>query len=326
MIVEPSIHSFSLRQHFSYKLGFDAIEFAKLAQRLGFQGLSLSLNDANYRHLGGRDTYRMDHLRKYLEKHKMSLEVDTSDTRPAHMSELLKVAYRLGATSLRTYTRHSGKVAEMMHATARDLAEVVDEAHDLGMVIVLENHEDFTGSELVQIIEKVDHQSLKVLYDYGNSQMVLEDPEVALEAVLPHVYSVHFKDHVLIHDEHTGQLTVAGVPIGDGFLPLEKITRRLFDQGLRRITFENVWAYSAPISVGRKPLPDVVLGEGAFAYLTPPFDPSTVILDQSELDLKTLVKLENDALVRGSRAFFNILKKLGAKGDWSANPLYKSLT
>ena len=80
MIVEPTIHSFSLRQHFAYKPGFDAIEFAKLARSLGFQGLSLSLNDANYRHLGGRDTDRMDRLRAHLVSLKMSLEVDTSGT------------------------------------------------------------------------------------------------------------------------------------------------------------------------------------------------------------------------------------------------------
>ena len=124
----------------------------------------------------------------------------------------------------------------MIEATASDLAAVVGEANDLGIVIVLENHEDFSGPELVQIIEKVDHQSLKILYDYGNSQMVLEDPELALAAVLPHVHSVHFKDHVMICAEHAGQLTVAGVPIGDGFLPLENLTRRLLDHGLRRVT------------------------------------------------------------------------------------------
>jgi sugar phosphate isomerase/epimerase len=236
MIVEPTIHSFSLRQHFAHKPGFDAIEFAKLASSLGFQGLSLSLNDANYRHLGGKDTDRMDRLSAHLVSHKMSLEVDTSGTAPTHMSEMLKVAHRMGATSLRTYTRHFGDVAGMIKATASDLAEVVGEANDLGIVIVLENHEDFTGPELVQIIEKVDHQSLKILYDYGNSQMVLEDPELALAAVLPHVHSVHFKDHAMICAEHAGQLTVAGVPIGDGFLPLENLTRRLLDQGLRRIT------------------------------------------------------------------------------------------
>lgn len=70
--------------------------------------------------------------------------------------------------------------------------------------------------------------------------MFLEDPEDALDAVSPHFYSVHFKIHVMIRAEHTGQLTIAGLPIGDGFLPLEKLTRQLLRQGLRRVTFENV--------------------------------------------------------------------------------------
>tara|TARA_B100000787_G_scaffold154737_1_gene129754 strand:- start:449 stop:799 length:351 start_codon:yes stop_codon:yes gene_type:complete len=86
-------------------------------------------------------------------------------------------------------------------------------------------------------------------------------------------------------------------------------------EALRRVTFENVWAYSANISVGRRPLQDVVLGEGSFSYLTPPFDPSIIILDQFEFNPETLVKLKNDALIRGSRAFFDILTTLDAKGD-----------
>ena len=31
------------------------------------------------------------------------------------------------------------------------------------------------------------------------------------------------------------------------------------------------------------------------------------------------MQLENDALIRDSRAFFNILTTLSAKGDWVAN-------
>ena len=138
----------------------------------------------------------------------------------------------------------------MMQNTSDDLAAVMQEAADLDVIIVLENHEDFTGPELAEIVEQVSHPNLKILYDYGNSQMVLEDPIAALDAVLPHVYSVHFKDHVMIRAEDAGQLTVAGVPVGDGFLPLTELTRRLLDQGLRRFTFENVWAYSAPIQDG----------------------------------------------------------------------------
>ena len=237
MIIEATIHSFSLWHHFAHKPDFDAIAFAELARSMGFQGISLSLNDANYRHLGGREIERMDRLRAFLTTHEMSLEVDTSGTTPAHMSEMLNVAHRMGATSLRTYTRHGGEVANMMRNTADDLAAVTQEAQDLGVIIVLENHEDFTGPELAEIVERVTHPNLKILYDYGNSQMVLEDPIAALEAVLPHVHSIHFKDHVMIHLEDAGQLTVAGVPVG---LPLTELTHRLLKQGLWRFTFENV--------------------------------------------------------------------------------------
>ncbi len=316
MIVETTIHSFSLWHHFANKPGFDAIAFAELARSMGFQGISLSLNDANYRHLGGRNTDRMDRLRAYLTTHGMSLEVDTSGTAPAHMSEMLNVAHRMGATSLRTYTRHGGPVREMLQKTADDLAEVMQKAADLGVIIVLENHEDFTGPELAEIVERVNRPNLKILYDYGNSQMVLEDPIASLDAVLPHVYSVHFKDHVMIRAEDAGQLTVAGVPVGDGFLPLTDLTSRLLEQGLRRFTYENVWAYSAPIQTGRKPLDGVGLGKGAFAYLDPPFDPAHVILRQSAFSPQMLVDLEHQALHRGHEGFRRVLRKLGASGDW----------
>ena len=317
MIVDISIHSFSLWHHFAHKPGFDAIAFADLARSMGYQGISLSLNDTNYRHLGGRDSARMERLFEHLITHGMSLEVDTSGTAPAHMSEMLKVAHRLGATSLRTYTHHKGDVLRMTKRTTSDLAAVVNEASDLGIIIVLENHEDFTGSELAKIVEEVNHPNLKILFDYGNSQMVLEDPLSALEAVLPHVYSIHLKDHVMIRTEDAGQLTVAGVPVGDGFLPLCELTHRLLAKGLRRFTFENVWAYSAPIQKGRRPLNGVCLGVGAFEYLSPPFDPAQVVLQQSAFRPEKLVNLESAALRRGHEAFLSVLKNLGATGDWN---------
>ena len=90
MIVETTIHSFSLWHHFAHKPDFDAIAFAELARSMGFQGISLSLNNENYRHLGGREPERMDGLRAHLTTHGMSLEVDTSGTAPAHISEMLK--------------------------------------------------------------------------------------------------------------------------------------------------------------------------------------------------------------------------------------------
>jgi sugar phosphate isomerase/epimerase len=317
MQIDLTIHSFSLWHHFAHVPGFDAIAFADLAKGHGLQGISLSLNDANYRHLGGRETARMDRLRDHLGAHGLSLEIDTSGTDPAHMRTMLGVAARMGADTLRTYTRHSGTPEEMLAATRDDLACVVGDAEALGVTIVLENHEDFTGPELARIVEGVDHPRLRVLYDYGNSQMVLEDPDAALDAVLPHVHSVHVKDHVMIRPEEAGQLTVAGVPMGDGNLPIARLTQRLLAQGLRRLTFENVWAYSAPIRPGRTPLPGVVLGQGSFAYAAPPFDPGHIVLDRGRLSPADLVRLEARALERGLDWYKGVLFELGCTGRWA---------
>lgn len=311
MIVDLAIHSFSMWHHFRHQPGFDCVAYADLMESLGFTGLNLSLNDANYRHLGGRDTWRMDRFRDRLAASGMSLEVDTSGTAPAHLRELIGVACRMGAASMRTYTRHGGTPAEMMAATIADLREAVPAAADQGIVLVLENHEDFTGPELARIIAEVDHPSLRILYDYGNSQMVLEDPEEALDVLLPYVHSVHVKDHVMVRAEHAGRLTVAGVPMGEGFLPIAELTRRLLNHGLRRITFENVWAYTAPIRDGREAIGRTKLGEGSFRYLDPPFDPRRVVLDQSRLDGPGLVRLERDALDRGLAWLKEQLKQLG---------------
>lgn len=88
MQVEPTIHSYSLIHHFALKPGFDCVEYADLAASLGFRGISLSLNNPNYRHLGGREGWRIDRLRDHLAGLGFSLEIDTSGTTPAHMEEM----------------------------------------------------------------------------------------------------------------------------------------------------------------------------------------------------------------------------------------------
>ena len=142
----------------------------------------------------------MDEVRKRLERSGLSLEIDTSDTNPTHMSHMIDVAHRMGAKSMRFYTRHQGEPEEMMRKTLADLYEIVDHAQRQDVILALENHEDFTGPELASMVRTVDHPNLRILYDYGNSQMVLEDPDAALDATLPFVHSVHAKDHVMVRD------------------------------------------------------------------------------------------------------------------------------
>ena len=83
--------------------------------------------------------------------------------------------------------------------------------------------------------------------------MVGEDPMVALDAMLPYIKTVHIKEHAVI--EHNGRIWIQGLPFGEGFLPIIEQTDLIYDSGLRRFCFENVWGYVAPLIDGYR-LPD----------------------------------------------------------------------
>jgi len=248
------IHSFSYRFHLKYGPdGYDVFSYIDQMADAGFTGLNISANGPGYRDLCGTDDAHFAAVRRAVEKRGLKLEIDTSDTRPENMLRMLDVAAAVGADQLRTYTKYQGSKRELLDWTIRDLKAVAPRAGELGIRIVLENHEDFQGGEIAEILAAVNDPWVRALYDYGNSQMVGEEPAEALARMLPWTTCVHIKDHVLLR--HDGRLWVQGVTMGQGRLPIMDLTRRILDGGLRRLCFENVWAYTAPVKVPEAVLP-----------------------------------------------------------------------
>ena len=249
--IEMHIHSFSLRFQFKYRSDFDVFTFIALATERGFTGVNISANGPGYRDLGGMTPQHFANVRACLREHKMACEIDTSDTRVDNLQKMLLVASQLGAERLRVYTKYEAPLAEQMDWTVRDLKTIAPEAERLGITIVFENHEDFQGAVISSILEQVNHPRIKALYDYGNSQMVGEDPMQALRAMQPYIDAVHVKDHVVVSSQ--GQIWVQGVPMGQGLLPIMEQTQALYVGGLRRFCFENVWGYAARFKAGNLP-------------------------------------------------------------------------
>lgn len=253
--IELHVHSFSLRYHLRYResTGYDVFAYIDEMADLGFTGVNISANGVGYRDLCGTTPEHFAGVRARAAARDLRLELDTSDTRVDNMTTMLHVAAACGADTLRTYTKYAAPLREVMAWTIRDLRSVASLAMDLGVLVVLENHEDFTGPVLAEILAAVDSPSVRALYDYGNSQMVGEDPFDALTAMAPFIARVHAKDHVLL-DGPDGPV-VQGVPFGSGRLPVVEITERLYAVGVRRFCYENVWSYTAPVKFPPAALP-----------------------------------------------------------------------
>lgn len=295
------IHSFSLRYQFRYRDDFDVFSFIDLAADEGFTGVNISANGAEYRDLSGTTADHFARVKEAVLDRGLRCELDTSDTRPENMEKMIGVAQAIGADHLRTYTRYSGDMPDLIERTVEDLRAVASLAEQSGVRVVLENHEDFCGPQIVEILNTVDHPAIGALYDYGNAQMVGEDPYIALNAMLPFVSVAHVKDHVML--EHNGEVWVQGVPMGQGRLPIMGLTDRLYDGGLRRFCFENVWSYRAPIVCARDALPD-----------TPCFllDAKTPYLWGDDLDRDTALGGELAAFHQG----WNWMKRALTESDY----------
>ncbi len=298
------VHSFTLRFHFRHASlvdgGYDVFRYMADMKAAGFTGVNVSANGPGFRDLGGTTD---DHFARVDERRRelgLKLEIDTSDTAPANMRRMLAVTAACGGDTLRTYTRYKGSKRDLIGRTIADLKAVAAAADDHRVTIVLENHEDFQGTEIAEILGAVDHPRIRALYDYGNSQMVGEDPFDAFEAMAPFIHCCHVKDHAMVRTAG-GDIVVQGVAMGDGDLPIMALTDRLYANGLRRFCFENVWSYLAPLKTAPEALPEtpcfVIRGSGRH-----------VVGDQ--LDPARAISGERDAFVRGL-AWFRAQMEVG---------------
>lgn len=300
--IELHVHSYSLRFHLRYRdrTGYDVFSYLDEMASLGFTGVNVSANGPGFRDLCGTDADHFARVREAKERLDLRLELDTSDTRVENMTRMIDVAAACGADTLRTYTKYDAPLAEVIGWTIRDLRSVADHAARAGVLVVLENHEDFTGPVLADILSAVDHPRIRALYDYGNSQMVGEDPLAALEAMAPFIARVHAKDHVMVMGPDGP--VVQGVPFGSGNLAVSTITDRLFDAGVRRFCYENVWAYRAPLKCEPHCLP----GGPMFAW-----SDSSRYLHGDDLDPELAVVDERAAFAEGLLAFEAMLASGG---------------
>lgn len=306
-MIDLFIHTYSFRFRLMHDPGFTIVDLLDRAVADGNTGIGLNVNGPHYRFLGGDSPEHVRMVAEALRERGLGCDVETSSTDPRHLTTLLDLAVALGATHLRTYTRHEGERRDVIEATIRDLVEAAPIAEDRGVPILLENHEEFTGVEIARILEAVDHPYALALYDYGNSMMLREDPLEALEAMLPWTRKAHLKDHVVMHG------MVCGVPTGEGVLPIAEITRRLVDAGMTRIGFENVWGYTCPFHPRLDGLPEETDGP-IFAPHEDPHDPAFFLPDvlaEVERDPARVIELEEVSYQRALGHVQRMLRDLG---------------
>ena len=157
----------------------------------------------------------------YLTGDEARAEVDRVATSLHLMARHLGVRYSsLASGPMQTHHRFADgpPLEERKAAIAQNLAALADAVAPDGFTLALENHCDWRGHEVVDIVKQANRSNLKMQLDTGNAFSVFEDPVACARAMAPWVVSVHLKDlHVTPYAYGDVQgIRGVSVPLGEG--------------------------------------------------------------------------------------------------------------
>ncbi len=212
---------------YSLELNFDRgllsrNEFIDLARNWGFVGVQL------HNAKGGPGICLTDEsddvLKKMAEQEgqrKLDIQLDISTTSKSDIEDVSRVARVTGTRVIRCYIRTGGTIKEILQTAVDEMSYVAEIADKWEQDFLLEQHELLTGYEMIDVIERVGHHRIGILFDFGNPVAAGREPLDDLMVMREHIRGVHCKDVRILGVD--GIRAKLGVEMGSGHLNLEKM-------------------------------------------------------------------------------------------------------
>lgn len=213
------LDSFSYYMHWRYG-GQTIDQLLDRVHGMGLSALQININGPRHRALTGTT---VEHFRRVGDRAKelgIALEVASGGIDPSKLRLVLELARQLGAEVVRTTVNENGS-EDVIARAAVAVGQVAPEYEEVGIALAIENHEDLTAAEVVDLIERIDSPAVGAVYDSGNSLPFYQDPVEEARLLLPYVRTTHIKDHILV--QNGDAVWSVGTPFGLGRIPLAEI-------------------------------------------------------------------------------------------------------
>lgn len=168
--------------------------------------------------------------------HPDGLEGGRNEAAWREMNALIPKAQYMGADIMRIVASslmfRNEPHGPQLDAVVRMLKESVKIAADCGVVLAIENHIDYTSAEILQILERVGSEHLKVNFDTGNTLRMMEDPVAAARRLGPYTVATHTKDlDACRHVRPEEWFFFSSVPVGTGLIDMPAVALALKESG-----------------------------------------------------------------------------------------------
>jgi len=215
-------HAYSFHLNFRFG-GMTPADLLQFAAAQGLKGVKIHVEDGEDNSLLARPDQRRA-FGTVAAKLGIEVHIETSATEADALKDLIDIAKETGATSVRCYPRYEAHVSQIIATTIEDLKALVTLDPGRNLRVTLEQHEDLTSREMVQIVEAVRDPRLSLLFDFCNMVNAYERPLEALRAQSRYITEVHIKDCCVEADR--GGWAQRGCVSGTGHMPFGDL---LFD-------------------------------------------------------------------------------------------------
>ncbi|MBT7862247.1 MAG: sugar phosphate isomerase/epimerase [Gemmatimonadetes bacterium] len=222
-MLDQGLDSFSYYMHWRHA-GQKIDALLDHVGRLGLTALQININGPRLRALSGTTTEHFNRVGARARGMGIALEVASGGTEPSKLNLVMELARQLGAEVVRITVNQRGS-EEVIARAAADLRQVAPDFEAANIALAVENHEDLTASQVVDLIQRIDSPAVGAVYDSGNSIPFYQDPVEEARLLAPYVRTTHIKDHILVREGDA--VWSVGTPLGQGRIPLPEIVEVL---------------------------------------------------------------------------------------------------
>lgn len=197
------------------------LDLLREAQRLGVQAVQFGDNYPLHQ-LSAAEWLQ---LRNEAHQQGIQIQVGTRGLTPDNLKTYIKLAWEAQSPFLRMVIddgEYKPSIDEVI-ALIREKLPVLEKA---GVVLAIENHDRFSGKDLIQILSQTSLEWVNICLDTTNSFGAGETAgEVLLYVMVPNVVNLHVKDFRANRVAHKMGFVIEGCEPGKGLLDLHELLK-----------------------------------------------------------------------------------------------------
>lgn len=169
---------------------------------------------------------QLQQIKTKAEQLAITLELGTKGILTEHLKHYLEIAKRLNVRVIRSMFNTLTHKPSLEEAEQL-LRSVLPYFEEQNIQLCIETYEQVSTTNIMSVIDKIDHRLLGICLDPANCVAALEHPKEVIDKTASRVLNLHIKDFAFSRKDGWVGFSLAGAPLGTGLLDYDYLIQKI---------------------------------------------------------------------------------------------------